>query len=158
MARYNPPRMLIHKLTSAECEDVLARTTLGRLGCARDNQPYIVPISFYYSVLDRCLYSFATVGQKIEWMRDNPRVCVQVDDVLDRLNWSSVLIMGRYEEIAGHESMDGERQRAYKLLQERPTWWLPGSAKLDDGTEHDVSVFYRVLIRDMTGRRAGAAR
>jgi nitroimidazol reductase NimA-like FMN-containing flavoprotein (pyridoxamine 5'-phosphate oxidase superfamily) len=150
--------MLIHTLTPAECEEVLARTTLGRLGCARDNQPYIVPISFYYSVLDRCLYSFATLGQKVEWMRDNPLVCLEVDEVLDRFNWSSVLVTGRYEEIVSHESMAGERQRAYKLLQERPTWWLPGSAQLDDGTEHEVSVFYRVLIRDISGRRAGGAR
>lgn len=149
--------MIIHKLTDAECEEVLARTNLGRLGCARGNQPYIVPVSFYYSTLDRCLYSFATVGQKIEWMRDNPRVCLEVDVVVDRFNWWSVLVMGRYEEIASHESMEGERHRAYKLLQERPTWWLPGSAHLDDGTEHDVTVFYRVLIRELTGRRAGIA-
>ena len=150
--------MLIHTLTPTECEGVLARTSLGRLGCARDNQPYIVPVSFYFSALDGCLYSFATVGQKVEWMRANPRVCIEVDDVVDRFNWSSVLVMGRYEEIARHESMAGERQRAYKLLQERPTWWLPGSAQLDDGTEHDVFVFYRVLIREITGRRAQKTR
>ena len=27
------------------------------------------------------LYSFSTVGQKIEWMRANPNVCVETDEV-----------------------------------------------------------------------------
>lgn len=146
--------MLIHQLTPSECDAVLARTTLGRLGCARDNQPYIVPISFYYAAAERCLYSFATVGQKIEWMRANPKVCIEVDDVIDRLNWASVLVVGRYEEIANHESMAGERQRARELLEERPTWWLPAAARLANGTERDISVFYRVQIYEITGRRA----
>ena len=38
--------MLIHELTPAECYDVLGRATYGRLGCARYDQPYVVPFVF----------------------------------------------------------------------------------------------------------------
>lgn len=38
--------MLIHRMTKAECLDLLARSRLGRLGCAHQNQPYVVPIYF----------------------------------------------------------------------------------------------------------------
>lgn len=146
--------MLIHQLTSAECEEVLARTTLGRLGCARVNQPYIVPISFYFGPNDRCLYSFSTVGQKIDWMRSNPKVCVEIDEIIDRFHWSTVLVLGRYKEIAKTSTESADLQRARELLQDHPTWWLPGAATLDDGTEHATHVFYRIVINTITGRRA----
>ena len=65
--------MVIHDLSSAECSEVLSRTHIGRLACARFNQPYIVPFSFAFSLEETRLYSFATHGQKIDWMRENPK-------------------------------------------------------------------------------------
>ena len=72
--------MLIRELTTPECHDVLKRASIARLGCARDNQPYVVPVHVYFD--ENYLYSFAMLGQKITWMRDNPRVCVQVDEIV----------------------------------------------------------------------------
>jgi nitroimidazol reductase NimA-like FMN-containing flavoprotein (pyridoxamine 5'-phosphate oxidase superfamily) len=54
--------MIVQEMSREECLTVLARTRLGRLACAREGQPYIVPI---YYVLDRpfmdeaYLYSFS---------------------------------------------------------------------------------------------------
>ena len=87
--------MRITKMQDRDCRDALARLGFGRLGCARDNQPYIVPIYFAYE--PDHLYGFATLGQKIEWMRSNPRVCVQADEVLSNDNWISVVALGRYQ-------------------------------------------------------------
>jgi uncharacterized protein len=86
--------MVIDPLNRQECDDLLARIGFGRLACARDNQPYIVPI--YFAHQPGRLYGFATVGQKIEWMRSNPRVCIQVDDVSGPDQWASVIAIGRY--------------------------------------------------------------
>lgn len=71
--------MPIRNLTPEECQQMMARNVLGRLGCAIDNQPYVVPIYFAYE--PGHLYCFSTVGRKIEWMRKNPKVCVEVDEV-----------------------------------------------------------------------------
>ena len=38
--------MFIHEMTVDECSGALKETRLGRLACAQDNQPYIVPINF----------------------------------------------------------------------------------------------------------------
>ena len=38
-----------------------------------------MPIYFAYH--DGYLYSFSTVGRKIEWMRGNPLVCLETDEV-----------------------------------------------------------------------------
>ncbi len=71
--------MLIRELTRHECLELMTRSRLGRLACAHETQPYIVPIYFAYD--NDYLYSFSTVGQKIQWMQANPNVCVEVDEV-----------------------------------------------------------------------------
>src|SRR6185503_843374 len=106
--------MLIHELTEQQCKEVLARTNLGRLGCAREGQPYIVPISFSFDPEGHCLYSFSTVGQKIEWMRDNPKVCVEVEEIADQFHWTSVIVPGRYLEVRDARKAEDVRQRAQK--------------------------------------------
>lgn len=145
--------MTIHELTPAECEDLLSRATFGRLGCSHGGQPYIVPISIYFDPRDRCLYAFSTLGQKIEWMRKNPKVCVELDEVADQTRWTTVVVVGRYDELDGPEQQR-ERQRALDLFKDHPRWWLPAGAKLSSGVEHASPVVYRILISSISGRRA----
>ena len=145
--------MLIHELTHTECLAVLSRATVGRLACARGDQPYVVPISFYFDGTS-ALYSFATVGQKILWMRDNPKVCVETDDVSDRFHWTSVVVTGLYEEIGKSPAEADELQRGLAFLEQHSHWWLPGAAKLDTSDHWSEAVIYRVRINAVSGRRA----
>src|ERR1700730_1735248 len=80
------------KCRSRECREFLARLGFGRLACVSNNRPYIVPIYFSYDA--ERLYCFSTLGRKIEWMRKNPLVCVEVDEVLAHDNWMSVVVLG----------------------------------------------------------------
>ena len=146
--------MIIHELTAAQCEEFLAKAIIGRLSCAKANQPYIVPVSLYFDNSEKCLYSFSTVGRKIQWMRDNPKVCVEVDDIADQFHWTTVLVTGRYQEIGDLEGEKSARQRVLGLFQQHPQWWLPGAAKLASGVEHAAPVVFRIQITSVSGRRA----
>jgi uncharacterized protein len=146
--------MVIHDLSAEECRHVLGRTHLGRLACARSNQPYIVPFSFAFSREEDCLYSFATHGQKIDWMRENPRVCVEVDDIGDEHHWTTVVIFGRYHEIDRNEPESSSRRSAFELFQQRSEWWLPAIGKREAGTEHGEPILYWISLDTVTGRRA----
>jgi nitroimidazol reductase NimA-like FMN-containing flavoprotein (pyridoxamine 5'-phosphate oxidase superfamily) len=132
---------------------VLERNQLARLACALSDQPYIVPISFAFAPQENCLYGFTAVGQKVEWMRTNPKVCVAVDEIIDRLHWTTVVAMGRYEEFATRDA--AARRRAHHLLQQRPQWWLPAAAESADEPPGSA-VFFRIRIDQLTGRRAGS--
>ena len=145
--------MLILELTNEECVEMLTRLNFGRLGCSRGNQPYVVPFNFAYH--ERHLYSFATLGQKIEWMRTNPLVCVEADEIADRYHWTSVVVQGRYEELPDTPEWSAERQLAYALLQ-RPAWWEPAYARETHpvAVEQVVPMYYRIHIDRVTGRRA----
>ena len=144
--------MLIQELTRQASLEVLARTHLGRLACARGMQPYIVPIHFAYQ--DNWLYSFSMPGQKIDWMRANPLVCVEADQ-MRREQWTTVVVFGRYEELCDTPEFRSERALAFNLLQQRAMWWEPGGAKtMPGGTPATGPVFYRIKIEQITGRRA----
>jgi len=45
------------------------------------------------------VYVFSTLGKKIEWMRQNPKICLQVDEMASPSNWISVVINGTYLEL-----------------------------------------------------------
>jgi nitroimidazol reductase NimA-like FMN-containing flavoprotein (pyridoxamine 5'-phosphate oxidase superfamily) len=142
--------MLIRELTTPECHDVLKRASIARLACARDNQPYVVPVHVYFD--GDWLYSFATLGQKIAWMRENPRVCVQVDEIVDRTQWATVIAFGTYEELLHMPSQEAERQRAQELFQSAPEWWEPAAS--NPRREVRMAMVYRIRIESLTGRLA----
>ena len=147
--------MLIHELTDKECFDALARFSFGRLGCARDNQPYVVPIYFTYH--EGHLYTFSTAGQKIEWMRTNPRVCVEADEITSPVQWLSVVVFGHYEELPDTPEYKSERNLAYEMLQQRVTWWEPATYVAfhhHRAADPLTSVFYRIHIDRVTGHHA----
>ena len=149
--------MVIHELSSADCLDVLAHVRYGRLACSRDDQPYVVPFFFYLDEPCECLYSFSTLGQKIEWMRLNPRVCVEVDDIVDQYHWTTVIVIGRYKELHASKEDEPARRRAYELFQQRAAWWLPGAGKASAAEEHRTPIIYRISIDKISGRRASKA-
>ncbi|HEY7496897.1 MAG TPA: pyridoxamine 5'-phosphate oxidase family protein [Vicinamibacterales bacterium] len=149
--------MRILELTSSQCLDILSRVHLGRLGCAHDNQPYIIPIHFSFDADRHCVYAFSTIGQKIEWMRQNPKVCLEIEDIADKDHWTTVVVFGRYEEIHQSPKEAEARRRAERLFQERREWWLPAAGRLRSGERHEM-VVYRIQIDRVTGRRAARDR
>ena len=148
--------MLISEMSSEECRDMLSRQGFGRLACAHQNRPYIVPI--YFACEPDHLYGFTTLGQKVEWMRSNPLVCVEVDEVLGHFRWSSVVVVGRYEELPDRPQYSGERLQAQLRLEKRALWWQTAYAANQARIEHSPSnaIFYCIHIEEITGRRATA--
>ena len=143
--------MLIEAMTAQECWSLLKRINIARLACARDNQPYIVPLRVD---LDRdCLYGYATLGRKIEWMRTNPLVCVECDELTTERQWASVIVFGRYEELPNTPEYQDARRIAEGLFQKHRMWWEPATVPLADH-ERRVPVVFRIRIHDLTGRRA----
>jgi nitroimidazol reductase NimA-like FMN-containing flavoprotein (pyridoxamine 5'-phosphate oxidase superfamily) len=148
--------MLIQEMTRGDSLSLLKSMRLGRLACAKDAQPYITP--FYFSFAGNYLYSFSTVGQRIDWMRENPLVCVETDEVMSSQEWVSIIIFGRYQELTDTAEWERERAVAHELLQHHPDWWEPGYVKTTiDGRERPLDpVYFRIEITETTGHRATA--
>jgi nitroimidazol reductase NimA-like FMN-containing flavoprotein (pyridoxamine 5'-phosphate oxidase superfamily) len=145
--------MTVNEMTKEECEAFLAGASLGRLGCSFDNQPYVLPIYFAYKA--GCIYVFSTFGQKVEWMRGNPRVCVEVDEIAGQSQWTSVIASGHYQELPEPE-YTAEREHARRLLGKRYQWWLNALAErqLRLGDDAATPLFFRIHVDSITGLRA----
>jgi uncharacterized protein len=142
--------MVINEMTKDECGAFLASASLGRLGCSLDNQPYVVPIYFVYEPDN--IYVFSTFGQKTEWMRANPKVCLQADEITNQSQWRSVIASGRYQELS-EPQYTTEREHARTLLEERFRWWQNALAErqLRLGNDLITSLFFRIHVDSMTG-------
>jgi uncharacterized protein len=144
--------MLIHDLALDECVELLQRNSVGHLGCAKNDEPYVVPIHYSFDAHQQVIYVVSTVGQKVEWMRANPRVCLTVDEITDKDHWSTVVLNGSYEELDDHHPGDAQK-RSQELFQQRKEWWLPALAKHSPEPSRRV-VLFRIRIDRMTGRRS----
>ena len=145
--------MRITPISKQECRELLERVSVGRLACSLDNTPYVVPVCFAYEP-DQ-IYVFSTLGKKIEWLRENPKICLQVDEIGSRSNWTSVVIDGTYLELR-EPQYTAERQHAIELLGQYSEWWRTPLAERHEQT-NDLSiepVFFRINIKSMTGLRA----
>jgi nitroimidazol reductase NimA-like FMN-containing flavoprotein (pyridoxamine 5'-phosphate oxidase superfamily) len=145
--------MRIIAMSQQECGELLRRVPIGRLACSLDNQPYVVPVAFSYE--PDCIYVFSTLGQKIEWMRQNPKVCLQVDEIGDRSNWFSVIVTGTYLELR-EPQYTAQKEHARELLGQRTEWWLDPLAerRMQSSDLAIKPVFFRLDTLSTTGLRA----
>ena len=141
-------------MSDVECQTLLMRARVGRLACTRARQPYIVPVNLAYA--NGYLYGFSAPGLKIDWLRANPKVCVQIDEVAGPSEWSSVVLLGRYRELPDRPKWKSERLLAWTLAQRIPNWWQPASMRQrrDNTVEVAKEVWFRIEPQQVTGRQA----
>ncbi len=106
--------MLIQDMTPDSCFGLLANTHIGRIACSQGDQPYITPFSFVYH--DQFIYGFATVGRRSNGCAANPLVCVEVEHIVTRDEWQTVVAFGHYQELPSTADSREIRTFAHDLL------------------------------------------
>ncbi len=132
---------MIGLLALDEIESMLRRHHVGRLACSANDRPYVVPINYAYDGDN--VYACATPGRKIEVMREQPLVCLEVDEIEGPTSWRSVVAEGVYEELT-----DAYRRRAALAL-------LNGHGPGPVPRVTDASsrlVVFRLRLTDKSGR------
>lgn len=102
---------MIERLSEEEVDAFLREQFVGRIGCHAAGETYVVPVIYAWD--GECAWVISVEGRKVEMMRANPRVCLEVDEY-ERGSWRSVILWGRYEEL----DADGF-ERAREVLVER---------------------------------------
>jgi uncharacterized protein len=102
------------ELSPREVDDFLRGQRIARLGCHADGVTYVVPLIYAYE--DGAVVAVTTEGRKTAMLRENRRVCVEVDeyDADGKGSWRSVIAQGTCEELAGDEI-----EPALALMRER---------------------------------------
>ena len=143
----------VKDMTFAEIEALLHRANYAHLGCAHDNHPYVLPIHFTYA--DRTIYIYTTEGKKSSIIDANPEICLQIEEVIDNENWSSIIVVGDAEKVADA----GDREKAYAAVTTKNPSLTPALSFhwVDSWVreQKDTEVIYRINRKTTTGRRAG---
>jgi uncharacterized protein len=140
---------MMKMLNKDEAYKLFKSARVARLGCIVNGGPYVVPINYVFE--GDHLYSHSLPGLKISALRENPRACVQVDEVESELHWRSAIAFGTYEEI----KKSNEREAILSdLLGKFPLLTPVESAIAADGTTQQVIV-YRINIERLTGVSEG---
>lgn len=109
---------MITDLDPEECVQLLRNNYIGRLAYDMGQGPFVIPVTYhYYDQTDSSILSYSLEGHKIDTMRINPSVCVQVDEIESITQWKSVLVHGELEVFSGidaqnllHEFSKGSRK------------------------------------------------
>jgi len=107
-------RGIPRELSPPEVDEFLRGQRIARLGCHADGVTYVVPLIYAYE--DGAVVAVTTEGRKTAMLRENPQVCVEVDeyDTDGKGSWRSVIAHGTYEELA-----EDEIEPVLALLRER---------------------------------------
>jgi len=145
---------MLGKLNSFQIERLLLSQTYGHLGCHADGKTYVVPISYVYQ--DKKIFGYTIEGMKIEMMRSNPEVCVQVEIIEDFAHWQSAIAWGTFRELSRREADDAIQLFTSRLhpfrnsLTQRPKHSLE---QVKASYTHDTRmVAFEIDIHELTGR------
>ena len=142
---------MIDILTDEQIDHVLYSQTVGRIGCHSQGRTYIVPVAYGFDGTH--IYAHSREGLKIRIMRENPRVCFQVDSIENLANWRSVIIDGEFEELVSRPL----QVKAFNMLHSRLTPFITSDAakplqKPPAGEKRLRPVYFRIAIAEKHGR------
>ena len=140
----------------SEINRVLEQAAVCRIAFNDDPFPYIVPLNFVFS--GECLYFHsARAGRKMKLIRENAKVCFEVDNQIGLKTGQQACQWGtRYESVIGEGlaidivDLDEKRSALQKLMQKyssQSEWDIPADAL------HDVAIV-RVDVQSIAGKQA----
>jgi uncharacterized protein len=141
------------EMRDEEIDAFIRDQAVARIGCHAGEVTYVVPVA--YAFHEGALYGFSHEGMKLDLMRRNPSVCVEIDQVEHLGSWRSVIAWGRFEELRGSDADAGAALAAARLgsLVSDPE----SRRRLEQALRKEpVPVIYRIRITERTGRVEGA--
>jgi len=145
---------MLGKLSELQIERFLESQIVGRIGCHANGETYVVPISYAYD--GTYIYAHTYEGKKLDMMREEPRICFEVDTLGDLSEWKSVIVWGEFEELKDPD----EKRHALQILMDRNlpilssvTMHLSADWPFhSDDTDYTDGVVFRIKLVDKTGR------
>lgn len=138
---------MIENLDDKTSRELLGKKRTGHLGCVLPSgEPYVVPVNYLFE--DDRIYIHSLPGEKISAMRDNPRVCVQTEEIADDgFEWQSVIAFGEFREITDRK----EKIRILSEFFDKFPLFTPVEARFEEEDFDADLVIFCVEINRLSG-------
>ncbi len=139
----------------SEIESIINRATVSRIGLCLNDSPYVVPVNFGYQD-GRLYFHSAPRGKKIDIIRQNNRVCFEMDVEQElvksknpcecSMKYRSVIGFGRASFI--HDLT--EKRRALRIITGH---YLDAFGEFD-GKQIENTAVIKIEIESMSGKKS----
>ncbi len=144
------------ELNKEQINNLLSSQMIGRIACCDLHKPYIVPIAYAFDGND--IYCQTTEGKKVQYMRQNPNICFQVDFSHHFSHWQSVVVYGKFEELTG-KAIDKARElltnKIMPLMTDskiHPHEHWEGHDDFLDNSQRIKPIIFKVKIEEISGK------
>jgi uncharacterized protein len=131
------------KLRDTDALAILREGNLGSIGCIAASRPYVAPVNYFFDGKD--IYVHTLPCKKLDALRANPRVCLQVDEIKDSYNWRSGIAYGTFEEVSNEETRENVLTRLYSRLPHM----TPVESRLVKGSKG--AIVFCIKVEEITG-------
>lgn len=147
---------MIRVLKERESKQIIANNYIGYLGYVYKDEPYIAPITYYYSEKENIIIGYSDEGHKINAMRKHPKVCLEVAHIDSIDDWRSAQLHGTFEQVFGsnakailHEFSLGVKDLILKKEGRGLSFISEFSSKISRG---EIPVVFKIKIEEISGR------
>jgi nitroimidazol reductase NimA-like FMN-containing flavoprotein (pyridoxamine 5'-phosphate oxidase superfamily) len=140
---------MIKNLNENEVRELLHDQRFGHLGCVlASGEPYVVPVNYLFK--DDGIYIHVLPGQKLDAMRENHKICLQVDKIENSSRWQSAIAFGEFQEI----KKINEKIEILKEFSEHSEQSTPVETMIEEQWNLGGMVVFRLNIKRITGMEA----
>lgn len=139
-------------------QSILENGKYGVVGLSKNDEPYVVTLSYGYDKVENTLYFHcAKKGQKIDFIKANPRACVTIiedngfDDETCEHSYKSLIVRGKIELVQDREEIDRGIRLMIHQLEKRDIDKL--LSKLTTTDKHYLRLqMLKMKIESITGK------
>jgi len=147
---------MIKPLDEKESLSLFENNYIGYLAYVFKNNPFIVPMTYYFDKENHVIICYSAEGHKINAMRKNNSIAFEVIELESVHNWKSVLAHGTYEELSGsniklqlHKFSEGVKS-VIKRKEHRDVDFISEfSSKI---YKNDLPIAFLIKINELTGK------
>lgn len=147
---------MIKTLENSERIRILENNFSGHLGYIWQQNPFVVPITYFFNKESKSIIGYSGDGHKIRAMRKNPTVSFAVEEVESLMKWRSVAVRGKFEEIKGgdakyilHKFVEGVKDIITEKGENRPSGLDEFTSKINSEV---ISVVFKIRIEEISGK------
>jgi len=148
---------MIKNLDQKEINFILENNYIGHLGYISQGKPFVIPITYFFDIKRNIIICYSGDGHKINAMRKNNAVSLQVADIKTVNDWRSVLVHGVFEQHFGsdaktylHQFSLGVKDIITEITHIKPDYISEFSSKIYKG---EIPIVFLIKIEDITGKK-----